>query len=312
MFPALRKTATAFAIATALLIAVTSNNTRAANKERPPAFAAPIVEQDAPPAWCPVSAPSAVRFTPPAPMPTEPGDSWGVPLGRNLIWFGNENLWTMLPADGTWRSLWTGTPEKPGEFAYANKLPWFHASVSAESGPLTITGRRLDGPAPSFRENEWIDSFGRTPAGIEGMMGGIEIPAYGCWQVTGHFGGQDTVFTIWVAPRARQNPPVPHYMRPAPGAPLPIVKVDGGAEAKLLWYSMMPEIPPTSANVSGTVVLHAIINRDGRPEQLQYVSGPPELTQAAINAAQWQQYRIERDGVDLDTTIDIVFPPTGN
>lgn len=87
--------------------------------------------------------------------------------------------------------------------------------------------------------------------------------------------------------------------------------VYGADEAKLLVYSVRPDIPSTARGVTGTVVLHAIINRSGRPEQLQYVSGPSELAQAAIEAAEWQQYRVYRD-VELDTTIDIVFPPTSN
>ena len=40
-------------------------------------------------------------------------------------------------------------------FAYSNKLPW-GGTFSYKDGPLTVTGKRLDGPAPSFTEVEEI------------------------------------------------------------------------------------------------------------------------------------------------------------
>lgn len=158
-----------------------------------------------------------------------------------------------------------------------------------------------------------MSSFGRTADGVEGIIGGIEIPTYGCWQVAGHFQEQELTFTVWVAPRSGSQGSDQVQLATRDVEPPPIVKVDGADEAKLLVYSLTPEVPPgaRSANVSGTVVLHAIIDRDGRPEQLEYVSGPPELAQAAIDAAQWQQYRIYRDE-EIDTAISIVFPPEAN
>jgi hypothetical protein len=63
--------------------------------------------------------------------------------------FGTEKLWTRLPADGTWRSL---VPKKPGDFAYDDRSFWFRAypGFSDRGTSLTVTGKRLDGPAPSF------------------------------------------------------------------------------------------------------------------------------------------------------------------
>jgi len=65
--------------------------------------------------------------------------------------FGTEKLWTVLPADGIWRGA---IPAQPGDFVYDDKLPWFRANAafSAKDGPLTVTGKRLDGPAPAFIE----------------------------------------------------------------------------------------------------------------------------------------------------------------
>jgi hypothetical protein len=89
-----------------------------------------------------------------------------------------------------------------------------------------------------------------------------------------------------------------------------------------------PEIPPAAkaANISGIVVLHTIIDTGGRARELQYVSGPPLLAQAAIEAVKWWQYRIAVDDKDIgtgsfpvvleplevDTTIEVVFPSSPN
>jgi outer membrane biosynthesis protein TonB len=92
------------------------------------------------------------------------------------------------------------------------------------------------------------------------------------------------------------------------------VIVDGETQAKSLVYKVTPEIPAEARteNSSGTVVLHAVIGTGGRPGELQYVSGPQALAQPAIDAVTWWQYRItvvNDEAVEVDTTIDVVFPP---
>jgi len=56
--------------------------------------------------------------------------------------------------------------------------------------------------------------------------------------------------------------------------------------------------------------LHAIIGKDGTVQQLQLVSGPPLLVNAAMDAVrQWRYQPTELNGepVDVDTTIQVVF-----
>ena len=79
-------------------------------------------------------------------------------------------------------------------------------------------------------------------------------------------------------------------------------------------HRVTPETPHEAkvANISGTVVLDAVIGIDGRPYNLRYVSGPSILAQAAIDAVTFWQYRINEEDVEVDTTIPIVFPPTGD
>ena len=62
--------------------------------------------------------------------------------------------------------------------------------------------------------------------------------------------------------------------------------------------------------MSGTVVLHAIIAKDGTIQELQYVSGPPLLMKAAMDAVKEWRYKptmLNGDPVEVDTTIDVVF-----
>jgi hypothetical protein len=228
------------------------------------------------------------------------------PPGSKRFWFGTEKLWTVLPTDATWRSY-------GGDPGYNNKLPWF--ALSQDEGPLTITGKKLDGPSLSFTEFLEIDGFGRTDTDIEGVMGGISIPVSGCWQVTGHFRDRELSFTVWVVPipeserPSEEPPPATSEGLALPADPVPI---DGEVEAKRISYRLTPEIPPEAkrANVSGTVVLHAIIGRnDGVPRELQYVSGPQILVKAAMDAVKLWRYGVDAR-TDIDTTIEVVFPST--
>jgi outer membrane biosynthesis protein TonB len=89
------------------------------------------------------------------------------------------------------------------------------------------------------------------------------------------------------------------------------IHVDGDVEAKLLSHRLTPEIPHEAqvANVAGTVVLHAVIDRNGRTREIQYVSGPSLLAQAAIDAVRWWEYEVDVEDVEIDTTIEVGFSP---
>ncbi|MGD1024651.1 MAG: hypothetical protein ABR880_17830 [Candidatus Sulfotelmatobacter sp.] len=260
---------------------------------------------DAAPASCRVTLPSDGRFLPPAPLSGDPAKNMSG-LGTGQFWFGSSKLWTMLPLDGTWRA-WQAS--QPGDFAYSNKLPWFrmHPGFSGKDGSLTVTGKRLDGPAPVFTETE--ETYGGTM-----IMGGIAFPVFGCWQVTGHDKDQELIFAVWVAPPAKQKQPVDVSLPAAisePPKPAPrLIYVDAATQAKSLVYKVTPEIPP-GVDVAGTVLLHAVIGTDGRPRDLQYVSGPLQLLEAAIKAVTWWQYRVTGEAEEVDTMIEVAFPTLG-
>ena len=64
------------------------------------------------------------------------------------------------------------------------------------------------------------------------------------------------------------------------------------------------------ARIQGNVVLHAIIDKDGRVGQLEVVSGHPLLVQSALDAVkQWryQPTQLNGDPVEVDTTITVTF-----
>jgi TonB family protein len=97
---------------------------------------------------------------------------------------------------------------------------------------------------------------------------------------------------------------------PAPGK----VTVSAGVAAAMLKTKIAPVYPAEALkdHVSGTVVLHATISTEGRVEALAVISGPASLRQAALDAVrQWafRPYLLDNKPVQVETTINIVFPP---
>lgn len=98
---------------------------------------------------------------------------------------------------------------------------------------------------------------------------------------------------------------------PKPAAPQRI-RVGGNVEAGARINNVTPEYPAIAkvAHISGTVVLHAVIAKDGSIEQLEYVSGPPMLVKSAMDAVkQWRYkpYLLNGDPVEVETTINVDF-----
>ena len=77
-----------------------------------------------------------------------------------------------------------------------------------------------------------------------------------------------------------------------------------------------PLYPPLArqARIQGNVVLHAIIDKDGKVAQLEVVSGHPLLVQAALDAVKQWRYRptqLNGEPVEVDTTITVTFTMGG-
>ena len=93
------------------------------------------------------------------------------------------------------------------------------------------------------------------------------------------------------------------------GRPLP----PNVTPAKLI-HSELPKYPKDAkkAGISGTVVLKAMIAKDGSVKDLEYVSGPEMLVDAALKAVKRWKYEpmlINGKPVEVDTKISVVFNP---
>ncbi|HTT32407.1 MAG TPA: energy transducer TonB [Methylomirabilota bacterium] len=101
---------------------------------------------------------------------------------------------------------------------------------------------------------------------------------------------------------------------PAAQAPKPHrVRVKEDVQKAKLIHMVYPVYPPANnKRMDGTVVLHVIIGKDGAVKSARYVSGPANLRDSAVNAAQQWRYKptlINGVPVEVDTTVSVVFPP---
>ena len=94
------------------------------------------------------------------------------------------------------------------------------------------------------------------------------------------------------------------------------VRISGGVAAGQLITRVNPVYPPLarSARVAGTVMLSAIIGKDGTIQNLKVISGHPMLTQAALDAVkQWRYkpYLLNGEPVEVDTQVQVNFTLSG-
>jgi len=93
-----------------------------------------------------------------------------------------------------------------------------------------------------------------------------------------------------------------------PPSPQRIIVAPSVATAALI-SRVDPDYPP-DARIQGTVVLCAVIAKDGGIDRLEYVSGPALLIGSAMDAArQWRYKRTLLDGkpVEVETRIFVDF-----
>src|SRR6202142_3670401 len=101
-------------------------------------------------------------------------------------------------------------------------------------------------------------------------------------------------------------------MPPPPKATPQRIRVGGNVGAPRLSRQAPPVSPPIAktAPISGTVILHAVIAKDGTIQNLDYVSGPPLLMKNAMDAVRQWRYSptlLNGEPVEVDTTISVVF-----
>jgi hypothetical protein len=127
-----------------------------------------------PPEECPVTIPNG------APLSSAPAP------GRH----GSAELWVGLSYGGR---IVAGPEMIDSDGSIGVKFPWWRGVA----GQLTITGRRLDGPAPPLRAD--------IPPGygdIDVQASRIIFPTEGCWEVTGRVARASLTFVVSVVKQA--------------------------------------------------------------------------------------------------------------
>jgi TonB family protein len=90
------------------------------------------------------------------------------------------------------------------------------------------------------------------------------------------------------------------------------LSVSSAVMAENLLSKSVPVYPPAAkkAKVQGTVVLSAVIGKDGNIKSLRVLSGPSELQQSALDAVrQWtyKPYLLNGDPIEVLTTVHVVY-----
>lgn len=139
-------------------------------------------------------------------------------------------------------------------------------------------------------------------AGVEGGVAGGEIGG----TVGGVLGG-----VIGGVPSLAPPPPPPPAKAPEPATPK-VIRVGGQVEASKVISAPPPTYPVLAkdARIGGTVQLDAMIGKDGHIENLEVLSGPALLINAAMDAVKKWTYRptiLNGNPVRVETQIVVNF-----
>jgi protein TonB len=94
------------------------------------------------------------------------------------------------------------------------------------------------------------------------------------------------------------------------------VRVSAGVTQGMVLHKVQPTYPPLArtARVQGSVILAAVIGKDGTIQNLHVISGHPLLTQAALDAVRQWRYRpyiLNGEPVEVDTQVTVNFTLSG-
>jgi protein TonB len=126
-------------------------------------------------------------------------------------------------------------------------------------------------------------------------------------QTNGVFGGIPGQGLMAAGPAL---PPPPKAVAPSR------IKQGGQVTAASIITQTRPLYPALArqARIQGNVVLHAIIDKEGKVAQLEVISGHPLLVQSALDAVKQWRYKptqLNGDPVEVDTTITVTFTMGG-
>ena len=140
------------------------------------------------------------------------------------------------------------------------------------------------------------------PPGVTGgVVGGVPGGTPG-GQLDGVIGGiiRSNAYVPVVHPASKPTPTVQR------------VRVSQGVTQGLLIYKIDPTYPTPAHNarIQGTVVLAAVIGKDGNVTSLRLVNGNPMLANAAIDAVKQWRYKpflLNGQPVEIETTVTVNF-----
>jgi protein TonB len=197
---------------------------------------------------------------------------------------------------------------------YTEALPWrqLTAIVTAPTPPPPPATSSPDRPPAPQSRLLTDDGVIRVPISIPTRVAMVHdeeatVGAGTTLDLAGVPGGTGTGVPNSVISNIIQVPPT----MPKVDAPSK-VRVSSGVAQGLLIHQVKPAYPSLAvhARVQGTVVLQAVIAKDGTVRDLRVLSGHPLLVQAALEAVQlwrYKPYLLNDQPVEVDTQINVNF-----
>ncbi|MFZ1167339.1 MAG: TonB family protein [Candidatus Sulfotelmatobacter sp.] len=193
-----------------------------------------------------------------------------------------------LPKRETLTMLYLQPPSAAGNNATKLQAPKLASTyIPASTGITAPVHKAQEAPPPPVGTTGGVE--GEVPGGIVGGVPGGAL-----------------------SEMLNRAPSVPVLAKSPVPTPVKRMRVASRvAEANLI-HDVAPQYPPEAgrARIEGTVVLMAVIGRDGAVKDVRIESGLPILAQAAIDAVkQWRYkpYLIEGEPVEVDSRITINF-----
>jgi protein TonB len=131
------------------------------------------------------------------------------------------------------------------------------------------------------------------------------------------------LLALWLSPwlsQSAQAPDSPKSEQPttqeAPKPQVKRIRIGGNVANSQLKHRVQPRYPQEARDnrIQGTVRLHVVLSTAGKVQQLEIVSGDPILAKAALEAVRQWEYKpmlLNREPVEVDTTVDVVFSLVG-
>jgi len=208
-----------------------------------------------------------------------------------------------------------------GEWLSKSKL----GLVDRKVGAATLKCVTLDSGKPSPVGYGWVYCFDPTAPILriaESFQGANQTLYNGIGLARGTYIARDVVFSRLGKWELRVHldllDALSHFdestlIPPADAIAMPKrVSVGTGVMAGKIIRKVTPEYPAIAkaARIQGTVVIQAIIGRDGKIADLRTVSGPPMLLRPALESVrswEYQPYLLEGEPIEVETEINVVF-----